>query len=900
MNNTNQKELPFLTSKDITLKTTPMFQQYLMIKSEYEECLLFFRMGDFYELFFDDAVTAANELDIALTSRGQYDGEPVPMCGVPFHAYVPYLQKLTHKGYKVAICEQTENPEEAKKRGGYKAIVRREVIRVVTPGTLIDDILLQPKINNFLLSIISVNNDYGLSWIDISVGDLYTQSCTEDDLLATLATVRPKEVLLSAELISDNKKLITLLENHIGASISPLTKNISNIEKLKKLICMYFNVKSIDSFGKFTAAEIGSCWSLLEYIKLTQKINLPPIRYPRSIKAESKMQIDPFTRKSLEINETLNGEKKGSLLYSIDKTLTAAGARLLDKDISSPLTSLKEIKRRLDMLEYLHENKELKEKLRIILKNSTDIDRAKARIISNKGGPKDLLSIKMGITTANNLKEEFIAIKDSKNTKHFKNLLSFSKDCDKLLSILQESLADNLPNNMRDGGFIVEGYSSRLDKLRALRNESRRYILDLEAKEKALTNIPTLKIKFNNILGHFFEVTQLQKEKLKKTQNYERFISRQSLKGVARYSTEELSKLSESINNSAEQAIEIELKIFQELKEIVHENRENLSNVSESIARIDVLSSLAVLAEENKYVKPQMVKENILEIKEGRHSSVEKALQNSGENSFCSNDCDLSNNDRIWLLTGPNMAGKSTFLRQNAIITILAQAGSFVPADKAKIGVVDMLFSRVGAADDLGSGRSTFMVEMVETAAILNQASENSFVIMDEVGRGTSTYDGLSIAWSILEHLHNVNNCRTLFATHYHELTKLSDSLLALSCHTMKVKEWKNKVIFLYNVVEGNANQSYGIHVADLAGIPEKVLIRAKTILQNFEKEYKEDLDVKKTNNSDSNIEVSTRFLDLINEISVLDPNSLSPKQALELMYDFVNRVEKINRKKED
>ena len=899
MNNSNQEELPFLASKDISLKTTPMFQQYLMIKSEYQECLLFFRMGDFYELFFEDAITAANELDIVLTSRGQYDGEPVPMCGVPFHAYVPYLQKLTKRGYKVAICEQTENPEEAKKRGGYKAIVRREVIRVVTPGTLIEDVLLQPKNNNFLTSIKLLNNDYGLSWIDISIGDLYTQSCKEGELLTALATIRPREILLAEEIISENKKLTTMIDNKLTATISPLTVNITNIKKLKKLICMYFNVKSLDSFGSFSDCEIGACWSLLEYIKLTQKVNLPPIRFPKSIKTESNMQIDPFTRKSLEISETLHGERKGSLLYAIDRTLTAAGARQLDKDISSPLTSVEKIERRLVMLECLYKNKTIKENLRELLKNSADIGRAKARIISGRGDPKDLLSIKMGIITGKKLKKEFQNSIQEKEKKDFDNIINFLGSCDKLHGVLNDAIAKKLPSNSSEGGFIAEGYSSKLDKLRELRNESRKYILELETKEKNIVGIPTLKIKYNNILGHFFELTQLQKEKFIKTKDYERFIPRQSLKGVARFTTEKLSKLSESINNAAQQSLEIELKIFEELKEIVYENSENLSNISESIARIDVLSSLADLAMENQYVKPQIVKESLLEVEAGRHPTIELALQHMGENSFCSNDCLLEFKDRIWLLTGPNMAGKSTFLRQNAIITILAQSGSFVPANKAKIGIVDKLFSRVGAADDLGSGRSTFMVEMIETAAILNQATKNSLVIMDEVGRGTSTYDGLSIAWSILEHLHNVNNCRTLFATHYHELTKLENSLTALSCHTMKVKEWKRKVIFLYTVVKGSANESYGIHVADLAGIPDEVLIRAKNILQNFEDKNKEKLSFKENNSDKYDKNNQYKFLDLVKEIASLDPNSLSPKQALELLYDYVSRATTIKKRKQ-
>ena len=896
---TDQPELPLKISNEISLKTTPMFQQYLLIKSEYEDCLLFFRMGDFYELFFDDAVKAAGELDIALTSRGQYDREPVPMCGVPYHSYMPYLQKLTKKGYKVAICEQTENPDEAKKRGGYKAIVKREVIRVVTPGTLVEDLLLQPKKNNFLISLQSRNKQYGIAWIDISVGDLYTQSCSENDLFTIISSIRPSEALISQELLSENNNIESFLIKNLNCLITPYNKNLQNNKKVKKQINEYFHIESIDVFGKFNNQELSSCWALLEYIGLTQKDNVPPVRFPKSLQTSSNMKIDPFTRKSLEVNITLKGERKGSLIDTIDKTLTAAGSRQLDKDLSSPLTKIEDINYRLNMLELLYENSEINNFIRNVLKNGSDIDRAKARIISGRGSPKDLLALKIGIRNAKEIKKNIVNSQNKKFLKYFSKIIKTLEGSKKLLEILDQSISEKLSNNLNDGGFILEGYSSKLDNIRGLKNESRKILIDLEAKEKSNTQIPTLKIKYNNIIGHFFEVTQLQKEKLLQSKNNEKFIPRQSLKGVARFTTEELSRLSESINNANQQSLELELKLFEELKDKVYENRESLSEISESLARIDVLSSHASLANEKNYTRPLMVKESVLEIKGGRHPVVENAVSGSLDIGFCSNDCLLDNKEKIWLLTGPNMAGKSTFLRQNAIIAILAQSGSFIPADYAKIGIVDMLFSRVGAADDLGSGRSTFMVEMLETATILNQATENSFVIMDEVGRGTSTYDGLSLAWAILEHIHDINNCRTLFATHYHELTKLQDLLTTLSCHTMKVKEWNKKVIFLYTVIKGFANESYGIHVADLAGIPKSVLHRAKHILDNFEKDNKNVYKSNKVKKNIKNADIK-KFLSIIKKIESLDPNNLSPKNALDLIYEYKDQIHKLDKKQLD
>ena len=897
-NKLEQQTLPLLSkvTGETLLKTTPMFQQFLEIKADNLDCLLFFRMGDFYELFFEDAVIASKELDIALTSRGKYDGDPVPMCGVPHHAYMPYLEKLTKNNYKVAICEQTESPKEAKIRGGTKALVKREVVRIVTPGTLTEEILLDADKNNFLLSINTNNKNIGISWLDVSTGELYTEECFKNNFLSVIARIRPSEILLMGTV--DNY-YSDLIKKTFDCVVSPLIQNINNSKKAEKLICLHFGVKTLASFGRFSENEIITCWSLLDYVSLTQKGNLPPIRFPKSIKNESLMRIDSSTRKSLEISQTLIGNKKGSLIDAVDMTLTAVGARQLDKDISAPLTNIEEINGRLDMIDFLIDSNTVRESIRKILKSSADIDRAKARVILSRGGPRDLESIKLGIEGAHNLDNILDNKKFEKFPKDFIALKKHLNRCSELLNLLKSILSENLPLFVKDGGFVKKGYSKELDEVCSFRDQSRQHILEMEVEERAKTGLTSLKIKYNNVIGYFFEVTQLQKKKFLEIKNAERFIPRQSLKGAARFVTEALSRLSESISNAAEQAIEIELRIFEEIKSLIKAQHDALANISYTLSRLDVASSLAEVSILHNFVRPNILDDQNLEIIGGRHPSVELVMQKNGENKFFSNDCHLDQEDKIWLLTGPNMAGKSTFLRQNALITILAQSGSFVPAEKASIGIVDSLFSRVGSSDDLASGRSTFMVEMLETAAILNQAGKKSLVIMDEVGRGTSTYDGLSLAWSILEHLHNTSHSRTLFATHYHELTKLSETLPSLSCHTMQVKEWENKVIFLYTVMSGVAKSSYGIHVASLAGIPNSVLRRAKKILQEFEtsgtrnnlsKEEKEVSTSKfiKTNNKTEIIN------NLINDMSVINLDALSPKEALDKLYTYVKKIKEL------
>ena len=898
-NKLEQQSLPLISkiTGGSLLKTTPMFQQFLEIKADNLDCLLFFRMGDFYELFFEDAVIASKELDIALTSRGKYDGEPVPMCGVPFHAYVPYIQKLTKKNYKIAICEQVESPKEAKLRAGSKALVKREVVRIVTPGTLTEETLLEADKNNFLLSVNVYNNHIGISWLDISTGELYTQLCLQNELLTAIARIRPKEILITENKLLEDNNYSEEIKNVYDCVITPLIQNNNNSKKAEKLICMHFGVKSLSSFGIFTETEILSCWSLLDYVSLTQKGNIPPIRFPKSIKNDSTMRIDSSTRKNLEISQTLIGNKKGSLINSVDMTLTAAGARQLDKDISAPLTNIKEINGRLDMIKFLIETELARSGIREILKSSADVDRAKARIIVSRGGPRDLKSIQLGIEAAHDLKNILDKTELKKLPKYFIPLKKKLNKCEALLKLLKNVLYENLPVFIKDGGFIKKGYSKELDEVSSFRDESRQHILEMEMQERKKTGFSSLKIKYNNVIGYFFEVTQLQKRKFIEIKDSERFIPRQSLKGAARFVTEELSNLSEAINNAAKKAIDIEIAIFQELQDLIYINHEDLADISSAIARLDVASSLAEISILNNFIRPNILNDESLEIIGGRHPSVELVMQKIGENKFCSNDCYLNSEDKIWLITGPNMAGKSTFLRQNALIAILAQSGSYVPAEKANVGIIDSLFSRVGSSDDLASGRSTFMVEMLETAAILNQAGKKSLVIMDEVGRGTSTYDGLSLAWSILEYLHNNIHCRTLFATHYHELTKLSDILQTLSCHTMQVKEWENKIIFLYTVILGVAKGSYGIHVASLAGVPNSVLMRAKEILEKFEVLGADNDIIKSKTQIGKPLKLNNKMQKMHNiftDLSIINLDSLSPKEALDMLYVYVKKIKEL------
>lgn len=809
---------------------TPMMQQYKDLKAQYPDCLLFFRLGDFYELFFDGAVTAAKVLDIALTKRGQHQDEPIPMCGVPFHAYESYLAKLVREGHRVAICEQLESPEEAKKRGP-KSVVKRDVVRIVTPGTLTEDTLLEARRHNFLALICDSGTakNYQLSFavIDISTGDFYLESCDREGLPHLVTRIDPSEIVLPDRLLQ-KEDLFEFFQEH-RRRLTPLADSRFDPHVASKRLEKFYDVRTLDGFGSFTETEVTAASTLLDYVMLTQKGASLRLNLPKRITASMTLGIDGATRRSLELTRTLSGEFKGSFLERIDRTITASGARLLGMYLAYPLSASPEIQERLDLVDFFTHQSTERDSFRRLLATFPDLDRAISRLAVGRGGPRDLGAIRQGLQVILETRQTFSNFAPDAGTLLYKCITALG-----FFELLHErlcrALREELPALARDGGFIAPGYHPELDRYVGMRDDGHQLIVQLQDTYRKQCDIPSLKIKHNYVIGYHIEVTQTHADKVP----YE-FIHRQTMSGALRYTTPALIELEKELTAAADHALALELQLFDDLMKDVLAVAEDLRASTHAIATLDVAAAFADLAISQNYVKPVIDNGTTFEIVGGRHPVVEQAVALQEGQPFMANDCRLSEQQRIWLLTGPNMAGKSTFLRQNALIVIMAQMGAFVPAQRAHIGLVDRLFSRVGAADDLARGRSTFMVEMVETAAILNQATEKSLVILDEVGRGTSTYDGLSIAWATLEHLHNQNHCRTLFATHYHELTQLDAVLPALACYTMKVQEWQENVVFLHQVVAGTANRSYGIHVAKLSGIPSSVIQRAQHLLHQLE-----------------------------------------------------------------
>ena len=881
---------------------TPAMVQYMELKQAHQDYLLFYRMGDFYELFFDDAITASKALDIALTKRGKADGKDVPMCGVPFHAYESYMAKLMKQGFKVAICEQMEDPAEAKKRG-YKAIVRRDVVRLVTPGTITEDTILDSRKNNYLLCVAKINNDFGLAWIDLSTGVFYTQllEIKEGNEVAELHTaidrLAPSEILV-ADTLLQNSDLFHLL-NEYKEKLSVLPQARFNSGNAQKRILEFYNVNTLDSFGSFSKSEVTAAGILLDYVENTQKGKMPRIARPVKILSSQYMEIDAATRHNLDL---LDGPRGSTLISVLDRTVSGAGARLLANRLANPLLNVKKINARLDVVEFFLKHQDVREKLRTVLKSCPDIERAVSRLGVGRGGPRDLLSI--GVTLGSlpkliTLIETFkpIDVVDELPSAVAKVLQKFGNHA-MLVNMLANALwvedrNNELPLLARDGDFIKAGYSPELDAVRDLKNKGHNYILNLQSKYVQQTGIEHLKIKYNNVIGYFIEIPN--KEAAQVLGNPE-FIHRQSVLNAARFTTVELTELENQIRGAAEKALALELAVFDDLVHSVLLAADDITRTANALAELDVGSALADLAIENNYCRPEIDDSYAFEIVDGRHPVVEEAIRRSHEGSFVGNNCSLDvESNRIWLITGPNMAGKSTFLRQNAIIAIMAQMGSFVPAKSAHIGYVDKVFSRVGASDDLARGRSTFMVEMVETASILNRADRRSFVILDEIGRGTATFDGLSIAWAVVEYLHEVNKCRALFATHYHELTDLTGRLKSMSLHCMKIKEFKGEVIFLHEVIDGAADRSYGIHVAKLAGLPPKVLERAEQVLAELEK------DKRQNNFSGLDLELplfsfapkEEKKSPLLKELEQLNPDDLTAREALQKLYDLKEMLKK-------
>lgn len=875
------------TPVEIPPDSTPMMAQFLEIKAAHPDALLFYRMGDFYELFFDDAKAAAAALDIALTKRGKHLGEEIAMCGVPVHSHEAYLLTLIRKGFRVAVCEQLEDPAEAKKRGS-KSVVKRGVVRLVTPGTLTEEALLEPRAANWLAAFAEIRGEGALAWAELSTGEVRVAPAPRAALGALLAGIAPREVLIGPAAAEEEALLALIAE--AGATPTRLSAASFDSQAAEGRLKALYRVASLDGFGAFTRPETSALGALADYIEITQRGALPLLRPPAREAEGGAMRIDGATRRNLELARTLAGSREGSLLHAVDRTKTGAGARLLAARLAAPSTDPEEIARRLDAVEALVSDADLRDRAREALSRAPDLERALNRLALDRGGPRDLSAIRAALQAAAALaallsRAAPFAAETAALTGH-----------DALAARLREALADETPLLARDGGFIRQGHDPALDEARALRDDGRSVILAMQAEYQALTGIGALKVKHNNVLGYFIETPATHAEKMLSPPLSETFIHRQTLAGQVRFTTAPLSEMQSKMLAAAERALALELRAFAALREAVLAEAPRLAAAAEATASVDLSAGLAALAAEEGWSRPVVEPGRAFRIEGGRHPVVEQALRRQGGGAFVANDADLSGDPaRLWLVTGPNMAGKSTFLRQNALIAILAQTGSFVPARAARIGVVDRLFSRVGAADDLARGRSTFMVEMVETASILNQAGEGALVILDEIGRGTATYDGLSIAWAVLEHLHETNRCRGLFATHYHELTALSARLPALANATMAVREWEGEAVFLHEVRPGAADRSYGVQVARLAGLPEPVIARAKAVLEALEAGEREGGGAKAKALIDDLPLFSARPAlapapvkgpgPAEAALAALNPDEMTPKEALEALY---------------
>jgi DNA mismatch repair protein MutS len=877
-------------------RVTPMMEQYIEIKAANPDCLLFYRMGDFYELFFDDAETASRALGIVLTKRGKHQGRDIPMCGVPIERADEYLHRLIALGHRVAVCEQLEDPAEARKRGN-KSVVRRDVVRLVTPGTLTEDSLLDARRNNYLVALArnrasSSEDRFAVSWIDISTGEFRVAECERGGLAAEIARIEPGEIIVSDALYAD-AELAPYLRSL--PALTPLPRDVFDGATAERRLASYFAVATTEAFGTFSRVELNAAAAVVTYVERTQIGKRPPLSPPVRERAGATLSIDPATRANLELSRTLAGERRGSLLAAIDRTVTAAGSRALAQRLAAPLTDPAEIAHRLDAMAAFVADGAACAALRKNLKAVPDLQRALSRIVVGRGGPRDLAAIRDGIFAAKEFSAEVSALA-RRGVNLPRELAQAAEGLRRpdpaLAAELQRALADELPAYRRDGGFVRASYQPALDEARALRDESRRVIAALQVRYADTTGVRSLKIKHNNVLGYFVDVTAQNGDKLMSPPLNATFIHRQTTAGQVRFTTTELGELEAKIASAADRALALELEIFDRLAGAVTAASAAIKDAADALAAIDVATALASLAVERDYVRPEVDGSLAFAITGGRHPVVEQALIASG-GPFVANDCDLSAG-RIWLVTGPNMAGKSTFLRQNALIAVLAQMGSYVPARSAHIGVVDRLFSRVGAADDLARGRSTFMVEMVETAAILNQAGERALVILDEIGRGTATFDGLSIAWAAIEHLHEANRCRALFATHFHEMTALAQKLPRLHNATMRVKEWQGEVVFLHEVIAGAADRSYGIQVAKLAGLPAAVIERAKLVLAQLEAQDRtspahrliDDLPLfAAARPAAPPPERDAALTAVVEALAALHPDEMTPRDALEALY---------------
>ena len=860
-------------------KTTPMMEQYLTIKNKHKDALLFYRMGDFYELFFEDAIAASKALDITLTKRGKTNGMDIPMCGVPFHSADNYLPKLIKKGFNVAVCEQTETIEEAKSNLK-KGPLKREVVRIISPGTLTEDNLLDRNANNFLGAISDVNGSISISWVDVSTGCFKSRNLQKENNQKQLLTNLLLRMNFSEILVSDAMEL-NIISEEWHSIIKKQSSSLFHYSSCLQQICSYFSIMSLEGIGKFSDGEVIAAGVLLSYLKLTQCGKLPILSMIQNESENNFLEIDYFTQKSLEILSNLSGETNGSLIISLDETKTAGGARLLKQRITEPFYKVVEIEKRYNLINWFLNNDIDIFKLQNNLENTPDIERSLSRISLLRGSPKDLSILCDGLLNVKQIYETIISFKDRLNQAPLLNNILNQISVDySLFENIKNSLKKDLPLSTKEGGFIRDGYDDNLDKLRNFRNNELEEITSLQNKYSDLTNVNSLKIKYNRMLGYHIEVRAVHDKALR---DKDIFIHRQTTAQTSRFTTIELNEAENQLINSYDKSISIEMDIFKNFtNQIINEGKKIL-DIASAISELDIGIMVVKQSKDRGYVCPKILENKTLEIIEGRHPVVETQMKLS-ENSFISNDCILNKDDFLWLITGPNMAGKSTYLRQNALIVIMAQAGLFVPAKEANIGVCDKIFSRVGASDDLAKGQSTFMIEMIETSLILNTASEKSLVILDEIGRGTATFDGLAIAWSVLDYLHNKIKPRTLFATHYHELTSLKEDLNHLSCHKMSIKEWNNSIIFMHKIIEGEADKSYGIHVAQLAGLPFEVIKKATQLLSKLENN-KDNSYLKKSDNLDDNYSNINENQIFFKEFDNINVDDISPREALDILY---------------
>ncbi|MBX9976944.1 MAG: DNA mismatch repair protein MutS [Alphaproteobacteria bacterium] len=862
---------------------TPMLVQYKREKAKHPECLLFFRLGDFYELFFEDAITAAAALQITLTQRGMHNNQPIPMCGVPFHAYEHYVKKLLQQGMRVAICEQTETPEDRKKNGG-KGPLSREVVRVMTPGTVVEEAFLESSAHNFLLSVATgaikstkVANlshaPLSCALLDLSTGTFILESCaTMPELFNLLSRYTIAEFLVPDSLFE--AEFDNLRPYH--KRLMPLPALKYDVPNAKDRLHKIYDVATLESLGSLSDNDYAALGTLLDYVTLTQKDAIQNLPFPKRQDATHFLVLDHYTRANLEIDRSIRGTLEGSLLHALDHTITHGGGRLLQHRLACPIQDADTLNLRLDRVAFFLEHRTLRTILRDHLKRHFDMERACSRLVMGKGGPRDIGHILGGIHIA---KDILHALSDKNDLPYACPIVP-----EILLRTLHSALTHTLPHLARDGGFIKDGYDEGLDTIRSLQRNAQNLLEEIQEKYRSETGITTLKIKTNNILGYFLECPPSQQGKIPDT-----FIHRQSLASALRYTTPELNTLASKLTSAAMEAIELELHIFGHLCDLIQNHQEHIKAIAAFLADIDVSTAMAHLAHTHNYARPIFTDATTLTIDKGRHPVLDSE-------TFTPNDTYFSKNEGFFLITGPNMAGKSTYLRQVALITLMAQCGFYVPAQKAVIGIVDRIFSRIGAGDDLASGRSTFMVEMVETATILNQATPRSLVILDELGRGTSTYDGLSLALAVTEHLANTVQCRTLFATHYFELTDLEKNIPSLTNHQMGIKEYDGKILFLHTLEKGAANRSYGLHVAALSGVPKKIIARAEDILLELQTPHSYVKDERQKQQlalpfphtlGRKDAEKDLLIDSFLSTLKSLDIHNLTPMKALTLLSDM-------------